>query len=180
MQTPRADTVRLGLAIAAPLAVLAVAYLAWAISDRMVYVGPLDRATFGWLVVVPLLAAAPVAAGFAWQRLTTRGRIVAGLVLGLAVGVPSGVLFWLSIAHPDCQYGTVMTQGDSLRAAAIFGVVCGIGWALSGLPAARLFRSRHPWRASIAGAASGFAMLWIAVITAVVMVPFGLCQRPHL
>jgi hypothetical protein len=53
---------RVWLAIVAPLVVVDVAYLLWAVSDRLLYVGPLDRATFGWLVVVPVWLAAPIAA----------------------------------------------------------------------------------------------------------------------
>ena len=49
------DVGRLVLAALLPLAVLGVVYAIWWISDRLVIIGPIDRATFGWLVVVPLL-----------------------------------------------------------------------------------------------------------------------------
>ena len=46
-----------------PLAVAGIAYLLWWISDRLLYVGPLDRAALGWVVVIPTWIAAPAVAG---------------------------------------------------------------------------------------------------------------------
>ena len=46
-----ATQVRLAIAMLTPLVGVALAYGLWWISDRLLYIGPLDRATFGWLVV---------------------------------------------------------------------------------------------------------------------------------
>ncbi len=59
-------------AVLVPLALVGLAYVLWWISDRLLYVGPLDRAAFGWVVVVPVWIAAPVAAGFVWRTLDRR------------------------------------------------------------------------------------------------------------
>ncbi len=69
-------------ALIAPVLVVGAAYALWWISDRLLYVGPLDRAQFGWLVVVPTLLAAPVVAGVAWAGLDERPAI------GAAAGRP--------------------------------------------------------------------------------------------
>lgn len=60
----------LALGVAASLATVALGYALWSVSDRLLYIGPLDRAAFGWAVVVPVWALAPVAAALAWRRLT--------------------------------------------------------------------------------------------------------------
>ena len=69
-----------------PLLVVAVAFVLWWISDRLLYVGPLDRATFGWAVVVPLWAAAPTFAGFSWRRSAAGARTRFATLGGVAVG----------------------------------------------------------------------------------------------
>jgi hypothetical protein len=38
------------IGVAASLAAVALVYLVWWISDRLVFIRPVDRATFGWLV----------------------------------------------------------------------------------------------------------------------------------
>jgi hypothetical protein len=58
------------VAAAAPLAIVALAYALWWISDRLLDIGPLDRAAFGWAVVIPIWLAAPIVAGFIWSRLS--------------------------------------------------------------------------------------------------------------
>jgi hypothetical protein len=167
-----------GLGVVAPLALLALAYGLWAISDRLVYIGPLDRAKFGWLVVFPVLASAPVAAGFAWRRLTQRGIAFAATLVGLSVAAASSALFWVSIAHPDCQIAR-MTQAETVGAALVVGLVVGGGYAVSGLLAAALIRREHRWWGTLLGAAAGFGMLWIAVFAAIAVLPVGgMCERP--
>ena len=91
------------LAYGAPLAVVGLAATLWLISDQLVSVGPIDRATFGWAVVVPLWSAAPVAAGFAWQRLSSEARRRAAVACGLVVGAPVSILAWQAAAFPACS-----------------------------------------------------------------------------
>jgi hypothetical protein len=179
MQAPRQmSAVRWSLALVAPIGVLALGYGLWAISDRLVYIGPLDKAQFGWLVVVPIAAVAPVTAAFAWQRLPQTAIAVAATLFAVTFSVPAAAAFWVSVAHPDCQFGSVMTGADAIRAAVIVGAVAGGGYALAGLLATVEVRRGHPWRGALLGAMLGFAMLWIAVFTAFAMAPVGLCQRP--
>ncbi|MBA2373099.1 MAG: hypothetical protein H0V74_02700, partial [Chloroflexi bacterium] len=44
---------RVAWGTAVPLALVALAYALWWLSDRLGYIGPLDRAAFGWAVVIP-------------------------------------------------------------------------------------------------------------------------------
>src|SRR5215212_5262492 len=61
------------------------------VSDVLVVIGPLDRATFGWSVPVPLILLAPGAVGAAahWSGPTPArfAATVMGAILGLTVGV---------------------------------------------------------------------------------------------
>ncbi len=98
--------------------------------------------------------------------------------LGSCVAVPVAAAFWVAIAHPDCQFGSVMKEADTIRASVIVGVVAGGGYALAGIVAAIQSRAGHRWRGAFAGLALGFAMLWITAFTAFAMAPVGLCQRP--
>jgi len=59
------------LSVAPSLLVLALAI--WFVSDRFVVIGPFDRATIGWAVVLPLLAIAPGAAALAGSSSTSQG-----------------------------------------------------------------------------------------------------------
>ena len=74
-------------AVLAPIFVVAAAYGLWWASDRILYVGPFDRAQFGWLVVVPTMLAAPVVAGLVWADLGDRQATGAAAVAAAAVGL---------------------------------------------------------------------------------------------
>jgi hypothetical protein len=81
-QPSKSERVPLLIAMAIPLGLLAVAYALWTISDRLLQIGPLDRAAFGWIVVVPVALLAPGVAGLAWARLSVESRVFAALVVG--------------------------------------------------------------------------------------------------
>lgn len=168
---------RIVVGIAAPLAIIGLAYGLWWISDRLLYVGPLDRAAFGWAVVVPVWITAPVAAGFAWCRLAARERFLAAVVVGATISGAAATLFWRAVAYPDCQY-PIRTPGEWIVSSLIVGLSIGGGLVVSGLLASRLAQARRPWRA--AGAAAGIEILMIFV--AILVVGVGLagpaCGRP--
>ena len=50
----RGEAGRVALGVAVPLVLLALVYALWWVSNELLYVGPLDRAAFGWSVVIPL------------------------------------------------------------------------------------------------------------------------------
>jgi hypothetical protein len=93
------------LMIAPSLLVLAVAV--WFVSDRLVTIGPFDRAKIAWAVVLPLLAIAPGVAALAGSSSTSQGlaRLV---VAGTSVVTGLFVVFGLAsaITVVDCRPAT--------------------------------------------------------------------------
>lgn len=184
-RTPAADDGwRIGqvsMAVIVPLAVLALAYGLWVLSDRLLYIGPLDRATFGWLVVVPVWLLAPVAAGFVSGRLRPGQRLVAAIVVSVVVAGFAAILFGIATMEPDCQFGPRQSAPSSWLWSVILGVVIGSGVGLSSLLAARFVRARHPWRAVIFGASAELAMAGLAiVVTTAILIGSAGCERPPL
>ena len=177
---PRALTLAVGVAV--PLALLGIAYAAWAISDRLVQIGPLDRAQFAWLVVVPLLTVTPIATGLAWRRLSTRQIWFAALVVAAIVGTVVGVFYALAIVGSthSCESAR-LSGGDIAFATSLTAIIAGGGYAASGAASALLVRQRRPYLAALAGASGGFATFWLAALAGfMAMGPVGICNRPPL
>lgn len=155
---PLADSPVRPLLVAPILVVTATVLLA--ISNAMVYVGPFDRATFGWLVPIPMLLVAPGIAGLAarWS-----GYRPAALAIGL-VGVCLGLLLTgLLVATVDrlgCE-----PAADKVRVlgyVAPAGLLFGAAFAFAGLVALRL-RAR-PVVAVILGAVSLLGGWFLTII----------------
>jgi len=172
------QAVRFVSAVVAPLAVTGLAYVLWWISDRLGYIGPLDRAAFGWVVVLPVWLCAPVAAGVAWRRLTAGATMVAAILVGVVVSSVAAILFWQSVAHPDCEF-PIRAPIDWVLPSVLVGVAIGLGPVLSGLLAVRFVRTNHPWRGAVLGAAADLGLLFMAIIAfAFVVVASGAsCSR---
>ena len=171
---------RLGAAILAPVVVLALAYVLWWVSDRLVYLGPLDRAQFGWLVVVPLLFLAPVVAAFAWAGLTERRAIVASVVAGATIGLGLAFLFWRSVADPGCPTGNRFGPWDWFVPSLLIGAVFGASVAVSGLFASGFAREGSR-RLTPSVVAVGTHLLFASVLLVIVgaMLSTGMCERPQ-
>lgn len=168
------------LGIVVPLALAALAYVLWWISDRLVTIGPLDRAAFGWAVVMPTWIVAPVAAGFAWHRLTPRGGVLAAALVGLAISGIAAALFWLSVAYPNCTTGDIHKPGDWVLPSLALGLAIGGGFVINGLIATSFLREGHRLRAVLLGGGAGVVMVSVAIAMAgVILVLSGpACQRP--
>ena len=173
-----AQAVRFGLGLAVPLAVVALAYGLWWLSDRLGYIGPFDRAAFGWAVVIPVWVSAPIAAGFTWRRLTARRTLVAAIAVGAAVGAATAALLWQSVAYPACENGAVHAPADLIPPSLLVGAIVGAGLAASGLLAVALLRRKQPWRAAILGAGAELALVLLAVVVAAGVMMGPSCQRP--
>jgi hypothetical protein len=170
---------RLLIYVALPLAIVALAYVLWWISDRLLYIGPLDRAAFGWAVVIPVWLAAPVVAGFTWSRLSRWEVRLAAAVLGTTVGAAAAVLFWQAVANPDCEFGPTRTAAQWVGSSVFVGGAIGAGIAASAVLASSFARRGQPWRAVAVGAVTEFAMIFVAILMAASVSSFP-CQRPPL
>jgi hypothetical protein len=166
--------------IIAPLAVMALAYGLWWVSDRLVYVGPIDRATFGWLVVVPVWFSAPAVAGVTWRPLTSGNTTAAMIAVGVTASVVAATLYWLAIASPDCASGPVHAPVEWLGPSAFVGVSVGVGLVVSGLMATTLIRGGHRWWAIVAGAVTDLAFVSVAFLGAAITLLGPMCQRPSI
>lgn len=166
------------IGLVVPLAIVGLAYVLWWISDRLVYIGPLDRAAFGWVVVIPVWLSAPIAAGLAWHRLTARRALAAALAVGATISGVAALLFWQSVAHPDCATGTIRAPIDWVIPSLLVGSVVGAGLVASALLATAQFRGGRPWRAVLLGGGAELVLVFGAVLTAVVFLVEPACQRP--
>jgi hypothetical protein len=158
-----------------PLLVVGLAAALWLMSDRLLYVGPLDRATFGWLVVIPVWALAPAAVGLAGHDLTDIPRTTAALVDGLVVGAIVGGLLWWSAVTVDCL--PTHTPTELAPPAIVLGAISGGAFAFACQIAGGQAANGHPWRAVALG-----AIPQLLVLATVPILDFylflGLCQRP--
>src|SRR4051794_41342591 len=113
------------IGVAAPLAMAGLAYLLWWISDRLVVVGPLDRASFGWVVVVPTWLAAPVVAGFAWRPVDERTTWAVAGGVGAGMAALSTPLLWPSGALSPCANGATPTPSEMVLPPPLLGAGAG-------------------------------------------------------
>ncbi len=170
--------IRFAVGVAVPLLLVALSYALWWVSDRLLYIGPLDRAAFGWAVVIPLWVGAPVAAGFTWRRLGSRDAVVAAALVGAAISATAAVLFWQSVAYPACDFGAVRSPGDLVFPSLVLGGVIGGGLAVSALVASTFARHGRSWHAIVSGAGTEIVMVFAAALVAGLMLLGPGCQRP--
>ena len=177
-QPRRAAWARVVIAAAAPLAAVALAYLLWWISDRLVVIGPLDRAAFGWLVVVPVWALTPTIAAYAWRALEGEETSLVAAAVGLVIAALAALLFWLAAAFLDCEFGAVRTPAEWILPSVIVGLVIGGGFAATCLLTVAVARRGRWWSALLVGAGSALALVFLAILVAAPFVMSGGCQRP--
>ncbi len=161
-----------------PLVVAGIAYLLWWISDRILYVGPLDRAAFGWVVVIPVWIAAPAVAGLAWRRLDQRTTLAVAVLVGAVIAAVAAVLLWQAIAFPACETGAIHTPQEMVLPSLLVGAVVGGGVALSGLVSARFARQGRLIAALGLGAAAEVLMIAVAILVVGATLLGPSCQRP--
>ncbi len=171
---------RLAIAAAAPLAGVALVYLLWWISDRLLYIGPLDRATVGWLVVVPVWALTPTIAAYAWRPLNAGQTAAAAGGVGLFTTAFATFLFWLASASPGCQFGAVRSPAQWIIPSLIVGVVIGGGFATTCFGTVAMLRGGRWWSALLVGALSAVTLVFLAILVAAPFIMSGGCQRPPL
>ena len=166
------------LAVVGPVAVTVTAYGLWWISDRLLYVGPLDRAAFGWLVVIPVLLAAPIVAGVTWRRLSDGRDVGAALVVGSVVGLGSALLLWQAVASTACETASIRSATDSVLPSLLVGSLVGTALVAGGLWAARLIRGGRRLAAAVAAVSLDVVLLAAALAAFAVLFAGPACQRP--
>ena len=177
--SPETSVSRVALGITAPLGVLILAYALWGYSDRVGYVGPLDKAAFGWAVVVPVWLLAPMAAGWAWRDLSSRATAAARLIVGAILTIVAAVLLWIATTEPGCDIGPRTAAIGWVAPSLITGLVLGTGLVVGGSLARRELRGGHRSAALMLGVAAqaGFAVIAVGVLTWALIVQGG-CERP--
>ena len=173
------QTGRIVAGVVVPVGLLAVVYALWWISDQALYIGPLDRAAFGWSVVIPLWIATPFVTAIVGRPLSPRATAWTALLLGSTVSGVAAILFWRAVAQPACDYGATRQPIEWVPASLLVGVVIGGGLAISGLASVSLVRRGQPWRALALGAATELAMVFAAVGATAFVVVGRTCQLPH-
>lgn len=163
---------------AVPLSLVGLAYVLWWASDRLLSVGPLDRAAFGWVVVVPLWIAAPVATGFVWRRLDWGTTLVTAALVGTVIAGAAALFLWQAVAFPNCGTGAIRTPMEWVMPTVLVGSVVGGGVALSGTVAAELARRGRPMAAIVVGASVEALMVAAAILIAGLSLLGPACQRP--
>lgn len=165
-------------AVVVPLAPAGLAYALWWMSDRLLYVGPFDRAAFGWVVVIPVWIAIPIAAGFVWQGLDQSSTRVIAALVGTVIGAAAALLLWQAVAFPNCETSAIRTPPEMVLPSLLVGTVVGGGVAWSGMVSARFARLGRPIAAVVLGAAPGTLMAAVSILVLGLTLVGPACQRP--
>jgi hypothetical protein len=159
-RSSRVDPLRL---VAGPALFVVAVALGFA-SNAVGQIGPVDRAVFGWAVVVPMLLAAPIVAGRAGRAGDPAMARRAILVAAVLVAIGTIAVFALTADHVGCS--GPLPAPERIRAAVPVGVVAAAAY---GLPAWIAFRTRAGTiEASVAGLLAGIGG-WAAVLFAFVV-----------
>jgi len=159
MEIRRPGRIDWRLAIGPALVVVGLTLLK--VSDELVFIGPFDRAQFGWAVPIPLLMLAPAAIGLAARTSGVEAARAAATVTGLILGVPVGIGLFVSMRQVGCdQYPDTLAI---LFASVPVPLVLGLGWAAAGRFAIRF--ADRPILAVVAGV-GGAILAGIAMILA--------------
>jgi hypothetical protein len=168
-------------AVLVPAAVATMASVLWWISDALLIIGPLDRAQFGWAVVIPVWLATPVVAAFLWRRLTPAHATQAAIGLNLLIAAIAAWLLWRSTVDTGqgCQFGSAFSPETRAVQSIWIGILIGLDPALAGLVARRFAVRGAFWRTIGAAVGVGFALFWVAVLLGAAIGNSGVgCNRP--
>lgn len=160
----------LGMAIAAPLAVLAVV-AALLLGNQLASIGPVA----GWLAI-PLFALSPLVAATTWREVSFGARLGLSAALGIVASVVMAATYWQPLLHPDCVYGPRVTPWEVALPVIVAGAVFGVGWAAAALVASSLHAAGRPWHASSAGVVVLLAAAFVSTLLAFA-IGGGLCNH---
>jgi hypothetical protein len=122
--------------IALPALAFALAYLSYALFDRVGAIGPLDKAKLAWLVTFPLILIAPGLAAGALNGVPPRTGLIALATVAVALAISISWLLVSSATRIGCQ--PIERPWDAIPAATFVGVVAGLSFIGASLAAARV------------------------------------------
>jgi hypothetical protein len=170
------------VAAAGPLAFFALLYGLWLASDRLVHVGPLDRGSFFWVVLLPLWCLSPSLAALLWRgRLGPDASRIVALAIGLVLAVVASVILWIAGTTDQgaCEFGPRTDAPGLVAPMGLLGILIGGGWALNAIVAASVMDSGRLGRGLGLGVALALVHFVIVVIaTGLVIMVTGGCNRP--
>ncbi|HEX7948904.1 MAG TPA: hypothetical protein VF494_01040 [Candidatus Limnocylindrales bacterium] len=141
-------------------------------------IGPFDRATFGWVFVIPVWLAAPIAAAFLWRALLPDEARWFALAYGLIVSTLVAGLFWQSAAGQSCETAPIRSATDWILPSLVIGVVVGASLGLSSAVATVAAHDGKPVLAVVEGVGIELVMALLALLVVTSIVMTGGCQRP--
>ena len=103
---------------------------------------------------------------------------VASVVVGLALAVASGWLFWKAIAFPACDFGPRLTPAELAVPTGIVGLVLGGGIAGAGLVTRYGLRRVSPVPAIGLGVIATVVAFGVTLFVAIAVFGGQGCQRP--
>jgi hypothetical protein len=127
---------RIAAIIALPAMSLLVAYVSYALFDRLGAIGPLDKAKLAWLVTVPLVAAAPGLASVTLQRVGTRRGLIALGILSAGVAIVTAWLLVSTETRIGCR--VINSVWEALPNAASVGATAGLSLFGASVAASRV------------------------------------------
>ncbi len=158
--------------------IIATAFVLWLVSDRLIWIGPLDRAAFGWAIVIPLWWMAPIVGGLLAADLDRGGQRIAATALFFVLAVGATIALLGETAFPDCEFGT---HGEPLTYALrvpMVGALIGVGPPAVLLASAVARRRGGRVRAVAAGLAVGVVVTFATIVAAVSILSAPVCNRP--
>jgi len=167
----------LGRLLLGPL-VYAGGIAVWWLSDRLLVIGPFDRAQIGWLLVVPMLALGPGLAGLA-EAVPHLAQLSRRLALATAVITGVSVAAWIATNTTQVGCRPVTSPLDVLWQSIVTGVLASLAF-FGGYVVAAAQASDHPLAAVVGG-----AVTWLVIGAAdvllllVVLFPALSCAPPQ-
>ena len=167
---------------AGPLAFFAFLYGLWLASDRLVHVGPLDRGSFFWVVLLPLWCLSPSLAALLWRGRPgpDAARIVA-VAVGLVLAVVASTILWIAGTTDQgaCEFGPRTEAPGLIVPMGAIGMLIGGGWALNAIVAASVVGAGRLGRGVVLGMVLALVHFVIVVVaTGLVIMLTGGCNRP--
>lgn len=169
----------LWLGLIGPIVVIALAYGLTVFADAAVWIGPFDRATFGWLVPMPIWSISPVVGAYLWRGLPTRQAIAIAAAVGVILAGAATWFLYGAWTSADCAFGLNRSNAEFLAEIVPVGLVLGGGWALVAFQSQRRFAAGHRRLAMALGFFGGFALIFLTIAAGVVTnLYLPVCNRP--